>query len=345
MAFPRLDKAQGLLSLHHLDLLLIEKPIDIFYLTGITVSLGRLAITAAGAHLFVDQRYLEEARKKNVCPVSMPEDLTSFIAPFRRVGFDSAFTSYDRYQFLAKTYPSHEWKPLSTPLKKLRMKKEPQEIKALTDAARITFQGYKHAESFLKEGVSEAEIAWEFELFCRKKGASALSFEPVIAFGENSAYPHHRAGPTRLKPNTIVLFDVGAIVHGYAGDLTRVHFFGKPDPQLQKDYDLTRRVQAEAIQALIPGTPFKEIDDLVRKRFAEHGCADLFTHGLSHGIGLEVHEPPSLRKVGGDYDLILEEGMVFTVEPGLYRPGLGGVRYEDVALVTKTGGKVLYEEF
>lgn len=339
----RLKRALEFTFFNEVDLLLIENPIDIFYLTGISLSVGSLAISPKGSSLFVDGRYLEVAQKQRKdFEVQLVEKVSSFLASFSRIGFDSVFTTFDRYQKLSSCGLS--LKGYASPLKHLRMTKEAGEIQALTDAAYVTVQGYQHALTHLKEGVTEEAVAWEFESFCRRHGASCLSFPPIIAFGANSALPHHRAGKTRLTPDTVVLLDVGAVVNGYAGDFTRVHFFGKPNQQLQNDYELIRRLQKKAVAALVPGVPFKTIDDLVRSEMKQHGCEHLFIHGLSHGIGLETHEAPTLRKTEGDRDLILEEGMTLAVEPGLYRPGLGGVRYEDVVVVTKEGGKVLYDE-
>jgi len=235
--------------------------------------------------------------------------------------------------------PTQTLQPISQPLKMLRMVKSEPEIAALRRAAQLTKEGYRHIVSLLKEGISEAELSFEFEWFCRKKGATKLSFAPIIAFGENSAYPHYRSGPVLLKKDQVVLLDLGVVVDQYAGDMTRVEFFGKPDEVLKQDYEMIQRAQKKAIALVKPRARFGDLMDAVLKELGED--AHLFTHGLSHGIGLDVHEFPRLKIQGGETELRLEEGMAFSVEPGIYRPGRGGVRYEDVVVVTKNGHEIL----
>ena len=332
----RIKKVQQQLDV---DCLLIDDPVDLFYLTGLTLSIGRMALFPDRASLFVDGRYIEIGKKKAPCEVKLNQEFVSYLSSAQKVGFDSAFLSCDDFAKLEKQLPQKKWVPLSKPLKEMRAVKEGREIETLKKAARLTWEGFLHIRSLLKEGISESELALEFEFFCRRKGASALSFSPIIAFGENSAFPHHRAGNTKLKKNQIALFDLGAVVDGYAGDMTRVIFFGEADPELQKDYQLIQQAQALAIDAIRPGVQFGELDRIAREYLRKAGVADLFTHGLSHGIGLETHEFPFLRIEGGDRETELTPGMVFTVEPGLYRPARGGVRYEDTVLVTKTGAE------
>lgn len=323
------------------DAILVEDPVDLLYLTGLSFSLGRMVVSKKSAALFVDGRYFDSAKKMAPCEVHLPAELAPFAKSFKKIVFDSAFVTFDGYQNIRKLFPDADLIPVAKPLKKLRMIKEEKEIAALKNAAELTREGFHHIRAMLKEGVSEEQLALEFEFFCRKRGASRLSFSPIIAFGENSAYPHHRAGKDRLKNDQIVLFDLGAVVDGYAGDMTRVVFFGNPSPQLQKDYALIQSVQKKVIRLAAPGVRFGDLDKLARQELEKEGCASLFTHGLSHGIGLDVHEYPSLKIQGGDPDLLLEPGMAFTVEPGIYRPGVGGVRYEDVVVITKTGHEEL----
>jgi Xaa-Pro aminopeptidase len=235
-----------------------------------------------------------------------------------------------------------ELKAGSSLLKQLRVVKDATEIEALKKAAALTWQGYTFIKGLLKEGISEEELAFEFEFFVRKQGASGLSFDPIIAFGENSAYPHYRAGKATLQKNQIVLMDVGAVLDLYRGDLTRVVFFGEGDAQLSKMLEWTQQAQAKAIEIAKVGMTFGQLDEVARSVFAEQGVEEFFTHGLGHGIGLETHEFPNIRKTGPDKEVPLEAGMVFTVEPGLYRPGLGGVRWEDMVLMTKSGLERLF---
>ena len=337
----RLKKIQASLTV---EILLIDNPVDLYYLTGLDLSKGRLAIGKKEAYLFVDGRYFEMAKKKAPCPVILTEAgaLEEKLKPFRQIGFDSAFVSVDGYQALQKELLHKNWQAIASPLRDFRVIKEEAEIAKLRRAADVTWKGYKHAASCLKEGITETEIAWEFERFCREHGASELSFSSIIAFVENGAYPHYRAGNVKLKKDMAVLIDVGAVVDHYAGDLTRVVFFGKPDPEIEKMYRWVQSAQKKAVDAVKPGIPIGDLDWMVREIFKKEGVDSFFTHNLGHGIGLETHEYPRIRHQTSDGGCILKPNMVFTIEPGLYRPGIGGVRYEDMVVVTETGVENLY---
>jgi Xaa-Pro aminopeptidase len=324
------------------DALLIENKVDLFYLTGLALSAGALVVTRYETVLFVDGRYFAKAERSAPCAVRL--FVANAVADWlearevKTLTFDGAYTSYDRFMALKGQLKMVELKAASAVLKEMRAVKDGAEIGALKAAAALTHQGLKHVEGLLQEGISEEELAFEFELFVRKKGASRLSFDPIVAFGENSAYPHYRAGKERLKKNQIVLIDVGAVVDSYCGDLTRVVFFGEKDPQLEKMLELTKQAHAQAMHGAKPGVKFGDLDRAARAVFETNGVSEFFTHGLCHGVGLEVHEFP---RTTIDKEVALETGMVFTIEPGLYRPGLGGVRWEDTVLVTKNGLEIL----
>jgi Xaa-Pro aminopeptidase len=189
--------------------------------------------------------------------------------------------------------------------------------------------------------VVEKELAKRFEIFCLENGAEGLSFSPIIAFGPNSAMPHYRSQDAQLKKGDVVLIDIGVVCDGYHSDMTRVLFFEQEDPYLSKLYEIVKRAQHSALQMCRPGTKMGQLDRAARSVMKEEGVEELFIHSLGHGIGLEVHEFPRIKFDGEDKDVVLETGMVFTVEPGLYVPGTGGVRYEDTILITDAG----YENF
>jgi Xaa-Pro aminopeptidase len=328
------------------DAMLIENPTDLLYLTGLSLSKGALLIGKKEATLFVDGRYLKIAEKEASVQVCLWEGkslLNWCIAKrCKTLSFDSSWTSVEQFEAWKTYFQGVHLIPTARPCKQIRGIKDSEEIKALRKAADLTWAGLQHARTLLKEGISEQEIAFAFEHYVRTHGASELSFEPIIAFGEQSAYPHHRAGATRLKRNDLVLMDVGAVVNDYRGDLTRVHFFGTPDPKLAQMLEWTQKAHAAAIAKIKPGTFVEELDLAARAVFAKEGVEELFVHGLGHGIGLETHEFPSIKKSGPDLAVPLEPGMIFTIEPGLYKPGLGGVRWEDMVLVTPHGVARLY---
>lgn len=318
----------------------IENLADLLYLTGMEFSKGRLFVSPAESMLYVDGRYYERAKKEAPCPVLLWDEQRQ--RKEYRIGFDSATVTYEGYQTLKNHFPDVEWAPISNPVKPLRAIKDLKEITALKKAAHLTARGIQKVGELLKEGVSEEELALEFEIFCRKNGASGLSFESIIAFGENSAYPHYRAGKNRLRKGQVVLVDVGAIVDHYYGDMTRMFHFGTPHPRIVELEQIVKRAQKKAIDHIKPGIKLGELDQIVQDEFDAANVKPLYIHSLGHGVGLNAHEFPLIKFDGKDRDVELQSGMVFTIEPGLYEPGVGGVRIEDMVLVTETGHEKLF---
>lgn len=342
----RIARACGIVKQLKLDGLIIEHPSDLFYLNGQWFSAGRLVLKPDGAVLLVDGRYFGQAQGKVPCEVVLSEkdSLQNALKGLKKIGFDSAFLTVEKAGLMEKAAPHKEWVPVPRPLKTLRVIKDAEEIDALKRAASVTADGYRQALKKLSIGIEEQEVSLDFEIHCRQKGASKLSFEPIVAFGENSACPHYRAGRAKLKKNQIVLLDLGAVVDHYRGDMTRVFFFGEKEVELARFYGLVREAHDLAAAAARPGVRFGDLDRIVREFFAEEGVAPLFSHSLGHGVGIDVHEYPLVRFDGEDCDLILEEGMVFTIEPGLYLSGVGGVRYENTYLVRANGLENFYAE-
>jgi Xaa-Pro aminopeptidase len=322
-------------SLQEVDAALVENPVDLLYLTGLSLSRGRLLV-GKDLCLFVDGRYLATAQQSLSFSVRSIEEKP--LLP-QRIAFDSSTTTCDALRLLERDFPYVEWVAAPQMFKRLRAVKEPEEISALRKARALTLAGIEHVKQLYKEGVSEKELAWQFELFCRTQGASGLSFDPILAFGEKSAYPHYRAGGQKLERDQSILCDVGAIVDGYRGDLTRTFFFGKPDATLLRFQEVVAKAFDAALKSVRPGIAAGEIDQAARGVFKEAGVEHLFIHSLGHGIGLETHEFPSLRLKSEDR---IEAGMVFTIEPGLYQPGVGGIRFEEMILVTEKGAQLLH---
>lgn len=326
---------------------LIENPLDLYYLTGLKLTAGMLFVAPKKSCLFVDGRYIEVAQ--NSCP--LPVQLTSEEAQrkflksqgIQALIFDSARTSCERRSLLKRLLGL---RMIARPhlLRKARSIKNASEIAKLKESAKLNYAGYQHIAAQLKTGISERELALAFQVFCLKEGAEGVSFEPIIAFGKNSALPHHRAGPTRLQKGDIVLFDLGVQLDSYASDMTRIQFFGKADPAIKKLYHVVRAAQRAALDLCKPGTELGLLDKAARAVMAKHEVEELFLHSLGHGIGLELHEFPSIRQKGVDSETPLKSGMAITIEPGLYLQGKGGVRYEDTILITDTGYLNLYPE-
>ncbi len=220
----------------------------------------------------------------------------------------------------------------------LRLYKDEEEMAHIRRAAAIADAAFVHILPFLKEGVLEREIGLELEFFMRKAGATGPSFDGIVAFGNRSALPHGIAGDQALRPGQIVLMDFGCVYRHYCSDITRTVFFGRGDAKLGRVYDIVLEGQMRGIDAAVNGGPLRGPDEAVRAYFREKNLNQYFGHGLGHGVGLEVHEAPV---VNGKADGVFEPGMVFTVEPGIYLPGLGGVRIEDMVCVTENGTEIL----
>jgi len=340
----RLNKIKDLLSQKGLDAVIIENPTDIYYLTGLKVSLGILFVSKSGEDaLFVDGRYEEAARQVKAVETYRFQNDASTEAWFmekpewKKLGFDSDYTSYQAFLNWQKRLKNASSKahlePLNSPVQNIRSIKNAEEIKSLQSAANLGSEGYDFVRSILREGITEKEVALELDIFWKRKGGEGVSFDPIIAFGQNSSKPHYRPQDDRLKNGSIVLIDIGVTLNHYHSDMTRCVFFGTPDPFLKEVYLSVLKAQEAALMLCRPGVLIKEIDSAARDLLSpEH-----FVHGLGHGVGLEIHERPVLNNKHLDKELPLQEGMVITIEPGAYYPGIGGVRIEDTIVITNNG--------
>lgn len=311
---------------------LIQDPDNLFYYTGLHLSAGILFFTPRKQVLIADHRYSSRCEKLAPFDViaveSYEEGLKKLSFPKKTIVDGQLFTLHQAKGY--KKYTSVHSVPGF--LRRLRMIKDQNEIRALKKSCEITKGGYEYIRPLLKEGVTEKEIALKLEMYYRSQGAEKMSFDPIVAFGKNSANPHYTPADVKLKKNDVVLIDSGCIYQGYCSDMTRTYLIGKVSPKMQKIYDLTEEVQKRAVQLCKPGVSLKSIDEMVHQFFDEHKVDELFIHSLGHGVGIEIHELPTFNMEGD-----IEPGMAITVEPGLYIDGLGGVRIEDTILVTSKG--------
>lgn len=344
----RLERLRQLLASMPCDALLIEHPTHLFYLTGLELSAGKLLVTQQEACLIVDGRYFEKSSQQTLYPVQLLKDsiLKELItgSDIHQLGFDKYQTTYHAYLTLSqlavdlksKSY-ALEIVPVDSVVQQLRLIKDSDEIACLRRAAQLGYEGFECVVSLLREGVSETELAFELEFFWKKRGASRLAFDSIIAFGPNSSMPHYRAGNTQLQLHTSVLIDIGVVLAHYHSDMTRVVFFGNPPPMIQEIYSIVEEAKARALTLCRPGTLVGELDHAAREWIASKGYNENFTHSLGHGVGLDIHEPPTIRETGLYSSMPLQPGMVITIEPGIYLPGIGGVRLEDTVLITDKG--------
>jgi Xaa-Pro aminopeptidase len=323
---------------------LIEDPIDLYYLTGLSFSTGQLWLSSREALLLVDGRYIQSAEKAP-CPAALLSDDEAKKFCDRNAAkeavFDGAKTPFARVEKLKQVHKEVHWSSFSSLTRDLRMIKDEKEIASLQKSADLLWEGFTYIRGLLREGVTEKEIALKFTVFCLEKGADSIGFDPIIAFGENSAMPHYRAGDRKLKQGDIVLIDIGVVCNHYHSDMTRTFFFGPKDPVLEKWHGCVIEAYEAAYAACKAALHMKELDIAARAVFKKYGVEEYFVHSLGHGVGLEIHESPRIRFDLPEAETPLEYGMVFTIEPGLYLPGKGGIRHENTLVFTKEGCKSL----
>lgn len=317
----RLEKIQKGLGEEYL---LIEHPTHLKYLTGLLLSKGRLYLNDQTPVLMVDERYFELAVR------SFPYEVIKW-GPFPVEGplfFEPEFTTYEGYLLLKKEYK--HLKEIPSPILEMRSIKDPSELTLIEESARLLNQAYYHIRKKLKVGVTEEEVAKEFYRYAYKI-AEGPSFEPIIAFGKNGSMPHYRSGKTALKENRMVLLDLGIKYQGYCSDMTRMVSFGTIPKKIEEALSLVEKAKKAAEKAACPGMTMKDLQLIASEAMGDQ--EKYFVHSIGHGIGLDVHELP---KKG-----LLKKNMVITIEPGLYYPGVGGVRLEDMYLITDKGCKKL----
>jgi Xaa-Pro aminopeptidase len=342
----RLQQLQMSISNNACDALLIENTIDLFYLTGIELSTGQLLASSQNIVLIVDKRYFEYCQKCSPITVWDAENYSlnaCFATPefssTTALGFNSSKTIYKDFLQLQKLAEAKSFQlvPIESPLQNLRAIKDETELQLLQEAGNLGSLGFDFVLSLLREGITELEIANELEIFWKKHGSKGLAFDPIIAFGTNSSMPHYRAGNAQLQHGNIVLIDIGVNLHHYHSDMTRTVFFGSPHPKLAEIHEIVQQAQAAALALCRPGTNLAELDNAARELIAAHSFGPQFSHSLGHGVGLEIHEYPTIKNIPPYASVPLAPGMVITIEPGIYLPELGGVRIEDTIAITKDG--------
>lgn len=323
-----------------LDALIISDGADVFYLSGLSSSNCMLLIGEINI-LLTDSRYILAARQASglfeVRETNSPleGELNSIIKEggFRRIGVQDINISLASYMELSQGLDA-EFLPVGELIKNQRAVKDKGELAAVKRAQAITDRAFGEILSFIKPNTSEREIASELEYIMRRLGADGLAFETIAAAGENGAKPHAQPGDYRLCPGDMLTLDFGAKKDGYCSDMTRTVALGEPAKQLKRIYEIVLEAHTRAKQALRPGVSAREIDSIARGYIKESGFGENFGHGLGHGVGIEIHELPvlSYRR-----DCILEPGNIITIEPGIYVPGLGGVRIENMCFITESG--------
>ena len=342
----RLQELRKKMTLKNTDAALITKRENYMYMSGFTGTSAVLFITEIRAVLLTDFRYVEQASVQASeyeiikYAGSHINELNDLIEKEKveRLSFEEShltFTGHGEYREKLKV---SEFLPLGGAVEELRRVKDETEIIQIKKAVSIADDVFKHILSFIKPGVAEVELAAEMEYFMKRQGAAGPSFETIVASGKRASMPHGVASEKKLESGDVVTMDYGALYNGYCSDITRTVFLGKPDCEIERIYKIVLEAQLKGLEGVKNGRIGREVDTVVRTIIAQAGFGDNFGHGLGHGVGLEIHEEPMLSMRGY---IELKDGMVVTVEPGIYVPGLGGVRIEDMVVVSGEAPNIL----
>jgi Xaa-Pro aminopeptidase len=342
----RLQRLRERIADEGLDAILISQPENRRYLSGFTGSAGVLLISQEQALLATDFRYYEQVKRQapdfRLVEVNdtLHGVLSNLIATlgFRRLGFESHVLTVETYEQWKAAMPAVEWVPTSGIVERLRQVKDAEELAAIQRAVRIADEAMAHFMEWVRPGVTELQAAWELEVYMRTHGAERLSFPIIVASGENAAMPHAVSSDRVIHLGDPLVVDIGAVYAGYCSDLTRSFCIGQPDDKYLAIWDLVLKAQLAAEKALRPGMLGNEADAVARQIIYDGGYEGKFGHGLGHGVGLAIHEEPRASQT---YKEPLPRGAILTVEPGIYLPGWGGVRIEDMVFLTDDEVQVL----
>ncbi|WP_441561426.1 M24 family metallopeptidase [Colibacter massiliensis] len=342
MIDERIRALRRFLKERHVESVLLLQPENLRYFSGFTGGEGALVVTPEEAVLWTDLRYTEQAVQE--CDPSvrienhggrLPLAAAGLLAEGAGVvGYEKNYMTHAFYEALAQEELSFEGLSVTA----LRAVKEPYELEATRKASAIADKAFADVLAYIEPGVTERELAARLESNMLLGGAEGKSFDTIVASGKRSAMPHGTATDKVVEKGDFITFDFGALWDGYHSDMTRTVVVGKASNEQKKVYELVLEAQLLGAEAVKAGVVCSEVDGIVRKFFEDRECAQYFTHALGHGTGLEIHEEPLLspRAQG-----VLQENMIVTVEPGLYKQGLYGVRIEDSLIVTKTGHEIV----
>lgn len=334
-----------ILDKENLDALLFLSLENIRYLCGFTGSEGVLLVTKQERFFLSDFRYEAQAQKELRGAIfrrygQKIDGLVKWLKNLRvkRLGFEARALNYEDFSLLRAKLPRLNLIPLVKEISRLRVRKSVEEVNKIRQAVKIATESFKGILPKIKSGSKEKSIATMMEVQIIRRGGQKSAFPTIVASGPRAALPHGVASEKVLKKGEMVVIDFGACWEGYHSDETKTLILGKPTKQLKEIYELVLRAQEKAIKMIRPGVSLKKIDQTARETIARAGYGKFFGHGTGHGLGLAVHEEPRIspRATG-----VAEEGMVFTIEPGIYIPDWGGVRLEDLVLVTSAGWEKL----
>jgi len=353
----RIDCIKEKISQLNIDTLMVLVEENRRYLSGFRghdtqfdESAGALFISESGLILATDSRYEEQALKEAplyeiiCCKEGLSKQIPTILKNLgtKKLGFESIRISHLEYKKIASAIKSRGLKvklvETENVVESLREIKNEEEIQSIKKALLIAESVFSGIQGYIRVGITEKEAAWKIEKGIRESGAESISFPTIVASGPNSALPHAIPSDRKFKEGEPILFDWGAKVDGYCSDISRTMVIGKPDKIFKEVYNTVLDAQSMAIKAIKPGANSRSIDRIARKHIEKMGFKRRFGHGLGHGTGLSIHEQPRLSPLKNS---ILEPQMVFTIEPGIYIPGWGGIRLENMVVVRKNKAEVL----
>ncbi|MGX7417442.1 M24 family metallopeptidase [Carnobacterium gallinarum] len=343
----RIDKLRKGMQQRGLDALLVTSPYNLRYVSNFTGTTGLSIITLNEAYFVTDFRYTEQVAEQakgftivqNFGPIY--DEVVKIVTDqeIEALGFEQDFVTFSTFDMLEEIIPgTTDLVPVSGLIEELREIKEDSEIETIRKACSISDAAFKYILGVIKPGMSEIEVANLLDFHMRSLGATGVSFDTIVASGLRSAMPHGVASSKLIETGDFVTLDFGCYYEGYVSDMTRTIAVGEPSAKLKEIYQITLDAQLRVIDAAKPGMTGVELDAVARDYIASKGYGTAFGHSTGHGIGLEIHEGPNVSKLA---DKAFVAGNVITDEPGIYLPGIGGVRIEDDLLITATGNEVL----
>ncbi len=342
----RLDKVREVIAEKKIDAIIVTSDINRRYITGFTGSSGYALITMDKAMFVTDFRYIEQANNEAVGyeiikhEASINDTIAELLINngINKLGFEQDFVTFSLYKQFTDKYSNVELVPLSQIIENLRLIKDNDEINLVKKATEIADEAFSYILNIIKPNIKEKDISLALEYKMRELGASGISFPTIVASGYRSSLPHGAASDKEIKLGDFVTMDFGAYYNGYASDMTRTVVVGKPSEKQREIYEIVLEAQLEGVNHIKAGMTGKEADALTRDIINKYGYGEYFGHGTGHGIGLDVHEGPTVTPRS---DTVLAPGMIVTVEPGIYIPDFGGVRIEDDVLITEAGREIL----
>ncbi len=339
----RLQNLRQRLVEKEIEAIFISQPENRYYLSGFDGSSGFLVITAKDTILATDFRYLEQAKAQapdyDIFQITYG-DITSWFPKLitdlnlKSLGFEAGHVTFTMYrqltEVLNKVQSQLRLVPVNELVESLRAIKEPEEIELINKASEITDSAFEYIKDMIHIGMSEKEVAWEIEKFLRENGSQTIPFDIIVASGSNSALPHAKPSSRAIQSDEPIIIDIGARIEGYSSDLSRTICLDTTNNTFNKLYDTVLGAQLTAMAIIKEGISGEEADTLARTVIEQAGYGETFGHGLGHGIGLAPHEQPRLGPNSPEH---LVNGMIFTIEPGIYLTGWGGVRIEDVVIM------------